>query len=126
MHCEVCPPIFVVLLKMEIILFPVNKVKLFFLNIQHLSMVTFLSKNINKPQLSLKSNQSLNYKFKVLCDTVLSAHTLSHATFSLKYTLAVSLIYTSIRMCHPICHKIQYTKTIVSVSKRLVFVSSQL
>lgn len=60
---------------------------------------------------------SVNYEFKVLCDTVMSSDTLSHDTFSLKFTLALSIIGNTVRMCHPIGHKIQYTRPIVSVSE---------
>lgn len=82
--------------------------------IQHLSMLMVILKNINTPESNMPS---LNYESKVLCDTVMSAGTLSHDTFSLKFTLAISLIDNLVRMCHPICHKFQHTKPIVSVNK---------
>lgn len=72
-------------------------------------MLMVILKNINTPESNMPS---LNCESKVLCDTVMS-----HDTFSLKFTLAISLIDNLVRMCHPIGHKIQHTKPIVSVSK---------
>lgn len=58
---------------------------------------------------------SLNFEFEVLCDRIMSADTLSHDTFTLKFTLATSLIDNLERKCRWTWHKIQHTRAIVSV-----------
>lgn len=47
----------------------------------------------------------------------MSTDNLSQNTFSLKFTLALSLIGNTIRMCRVIDHEIQYTKPVESVSE---------